>query len=151
MFKNLGKRLLYRLVISIIAFAVVGVGFVIKANTGEGKIARLLDKDYYNSYVAYMECLADLDMENAEKNLVKCTKAVDKIADVSISNKTAESAIDDLAWKEKKYLNDMYRCFTVLDDPDNASEAELQWAEKFISTSDHSSASFYTAVFDLIE
>lgn len=149
MFKNMGKRILVRICTSVIAFAIAGVIFLVQLNTGTNKVGRLLNNDYYDSYTAYMEDLADFDMESAEKNLTKCTKAVDKIAAVSLDDKNVEAKIDSLAVAEKSYLNNIYRCFTILADPDSASQDDLNWAQAFIEVAD-TSDSFYNEVYRLI-
>lgn len=150
MFKNMGKRILVRICTSVIAFAIAGVMVLVQLNTGANKISRLLNNDYYDSYVAYTEYLKDFDMENAEKALAKCTKAVDKIAAVSLDDKNVEAKIDSLAVEEKSYLNNVFRCFSILGDPDNASESDLNWALAFIEVAD-TSDSFYNEVFRLID
>ncbi|MDE7192789.1 MAG: hypothetical protein K2O14_02360 [Oscillospiraceae bacterium] len=149
MFKNMGKRILVRICTSIIAFAIAGVIFLVQLNTGTNKVGRLLNNDYYDNYTAYMGYLADFDMENAEKSLTKCTKAVDKIAAVSLDDKNVEAKIDTLAVEEKSYLNNIFRCFSILSDPDSASEADLNWAQAFLEVAD-SSDSFYREVYRLI-
>ncbi len=150
MFKNMGKRILVRICTSVVAFAIAGVIFLVQLNTGTNKIGRLLNNDYYDSYMSYMEYLEDFDMENAEKALAKCTKAIDKIAAVSIDDKTAEAKIDSLAVAEKSYLNNVFRCISILSDPDGASESDLDWALAFIEIAD-SSDDFYNEVFKLID
>lgn len=149
MFKNMGKRILVRICTSVIAFAIAGVVLLVQLNTGTNKIGKLLNNDYYDNYVAYMGYLEDFDMENAEKSLAKCTKAIDKIAAVSIDDKTSEAKIDTLAANEKTYLNSIFRCFSILGDPDSASDSELEWALAFVENAD-SSDSFYEDVYRLI-
>lgn len=149
MFKNMGKRILIRICTSVIAFAIAGVVLLVQLNTGTNKIGKLLNNDYYDNYVAYMDYLSDFDMENAEKSLAKCTKAIDKIAAVSIDDKTAEAKIDTLATEEKSYLNNIFRCFSILSDSDSASESDLNWAMAFIEVAD-TSDSFYNEVYRLI-
>lgn len=150
MFRNMGKRILVRICTSVIAFAIAGVVLLVQLNTGTNKVARLLNNDYYDSYTAYMDYLSEYDMENAEKSLAKCIKAVDKIASVSIDDKTAEAKIDSLAVAEKSFLNNIFKCISILSDPDSASEADLNWALAFVEVSD-SSDSFYNDVFALID
>lgn len=149
MFKNMGKRILIRICTSVIAFAIAGVVLLVQLNTGTNKVGKLLNNDYYDNYVAYMDYLSDFDMENAEKSLAKCTKAIDKIAAVSIDDKTAEAKIDTLATEEKSYLNNIFRCFSILSDPDSASESDLNWAMAFIEVAD-TSDNFYNEVYRLI-
>lgn len=150
MFRNMGKRILVRICTSVIAFAIAGVVLLVQLNTGTNKIGRLLNNDYYDNYTAYMDYLAEFDMENAERSLGKCIKAVDKIAAVSIDDKTAEAKIDSLAVEEKSYLNNVFKCFSILNDPDGASEADLNWALAFIEVADTSDR-FYSEVYKLID
>lgn len=150
MFKNMGKRILVRICTSVIAFAIAGVMVLVQLNTGANKISRLLNNDYYDNYVAYTDYLKEFDMENAEKSLNKCIKAIDKIAAVSLDDKNVEAKIDSLAVEEKSYLNNVFKCFSILNDPDSASDAELHWALQFIEVAD-SSDSFYKDVYMLID
>lgn len=149
--RGLGRRLLFRLIGAAIALAIAGIAFLINTSHDTGKVEKLLNNDYYDSYQVYLSSLGDFEPNEAQDALNDVNEALDKIAAVKVDDSSVEAKIDTYVAEEKAFLGSLYEYYSILYNPD-ATDAEMEWALEFMDESSSMSDSelFYNKMYKLL-